>query len=434
MDNAKTLDIQLTTVLENLKKLGDENNEQQPSLEKYIHGEISVLMDAEPSIQDHIIKNIPSDAKPNHQLSGSVVEGALMARCFQQKEDWREVEIDIMINLETIPQEASHLVEPVEDKPGFVHILLPSANESILNIMFAEKNLGEVKNVQNYLDQNSQYINPLLVKDFCYMDRELSLVDWYSDMYKQIMSIEKTETTVEQIALLGLYRMSSDYVPAIRLEFWPCQAENWIMRCRLWPPQATIENIVEKGCQVVPRSSPGGDVNTEWRLSFSGPEAILAQLRSKEQQQAYYFFKMFFYRYLKCVESSDPKGKQLYSYVIKTTMLWACEELPPEDPIWASFKKSVQVLLLKLLGSLETGFLPHYFIPEINLLERIGEDVRTKCAAIISRWQNNILMTVPFDMPEKREWILLISSLCLTWQDYMYDDIFASIRRSFPQR
>ena len=349
MDNAKTLDIQLTTVLENLKKLGDENNEQQPSLEKYIHGEISVLLDAESSIQDHIIKNFPSDAKPFHQLSGSVMEGALMARCFQQKEDWRELEIDIMINFKTIAQEASHLVEPVEDKPGFVRILLPSANETILNILFAE-NLGEVKNVQNHLDQNSQYINPLLMKDVCYIDRELSSVHLYSDMYKKIINIEKTETTVEQIALLGFSRMSSDHVPAIRLDFWPCQAENWIMRCRLWPPQATIENIVEKGCQVVPRSSLGGDVSTEWRLSFSGPEAILAQLRTKEQQQSYYFFKMFFYRYLKCVESSDPKGKPLYSYVIKTTMLWACEELPPEDPIWASFKKSVSSASIKALG------------------------------------------------------------------------------------
>ena len=82
-------------------------------------------------------------------------------------------------------------------------------------------------------------------------------------------------------------------------------------------------------------------------------------------------------------------------------MLSAQAELPPEDPIWASLETSVQMLLFKLLGSLETGFLPHYFIPEINLLERVGEDVRIKCAAIISRWQSNILMTAPLDIPEK---------------------------------
>ena len=170
---------------------------------------------------------------------------------------------------------------------------------------------------------------------------------------------------------------------------------------------------------MVPRSSPGGDVHSEWRLSFSGSESILAQLRSEEQQQAYYFFKMFFYQYLKCVASSAPEGKQLYSYIIKTTMLWAQEEHPPEDPIWTSLETGVQMLVLKLLGNLKAGFLPHYFIPEINLLERVGEDVRIKCAAIINRWQSNILMTAPFDMPAKREFIdpildtsSIVSAMC----------------------
>ena len=86
-------------------------------------------------------------------------------------------------------------------------------------------------------------------------------------------------------------------------------------------------------------------------------------------------------------------------------MLWACEELHPEDPVWASLETSVQILMFKLLGSLEAGFLSHFFIPEINLLQRVGQDVRHQCMAIISRWQSNILMTAPFDMREKREFL-----------------------------
>ena len=94
-------------------------------------------------------------------------------------------------------------------------------------------------------------------------------------------------------------------MPAVDLAFWPSQASDWISRHREWPPHDTIQSIVDEGCQVVPRTSPGGDVHLEWRLSFSRPEATLAKLRSKEQEQSYYFFKMFFYRYLKCVESSE---------------------------------------------------------------------------------------------------------------------------------
>ena len=228
--------------------------------------------------------------------------------------------------------------------------------------------------------------------------------------------------------------MSCDCVPAVHLHFWPHEAVTWITRHRLWPPQDIIQSIVDKGCQLIPRSSPDGDIHSEWRLSFSNPEATLAQHRSKEQQQAYYLFKMFCYRYLKSVESSEPGGKQLSSYIIKTTMLWACEELPPEDPLWASLENSVQMLLFKLLGSLETGFLPHYFVPEINLLERVGHDVRSNCAAIISRWENNILLTAPFDMPEKREFLNTLhtcySVMCATesvWGSVARDMVSSTI-------
>ena len=122
---------------------------------------------------------------------------------------------------------------------------------------------------------------------------------------------------------------------------------------------------------------------------------------AKEQQRAYYFFKMFFYRYLRSIDSSEPDAKPLYSYVMKTIMMWACEDLPPEDPLWASLEDSVQLLLFKLLGSLEVGYVPHYFIPEINLLERVGQDVRSKSISVISSLQNNIFFATPFDMPEK---------------------------------
>ena len=86
-------------------------------------------------------------------------------------------------------------------------------------------------------------------------------------------------------------------------------------------------------------------------------------------------------------------------------MMCAYEELPPEDPIWTSLENSVQFLLFKLSGKLKTGFLSHYFIHEINLLERVGEDVRRNSIAIISRWQDNVLMSTPADIPEKLEFM-----------------------------
>ena len=413
MDNTETLDVQLATILENLKKLG-ENNEQLPSLEKWVQDQICALLDAEAPIKEFFRKLCTLYWPEGMELSGSTVEGAMLARCFQRNEDCNEMEIDIMDTMFTIPQEMSHLLEPVEDKSGFVHLLLCQELCPDVYTWYTEDILGGSKNAPSSLDQTPKYISPLSVRNDAMNMYEKQMIPTLSTMdnsfvdhFKSDFSASATETTAE--VKVGMdhacNHMSMDFVPAVRLLFWPHQATSWITRQRLWPSQDTIQSIVDKGCQVVPRTSPGGDVHSEWRLSFSGPEAILSQLRSNKQQQTYYFFKMFFYRYLKCVESSEPESKPLYSFVMKTTMLWVSEELPPDDAIWESLENSVQMLLFKLLGSLEAGFLPHYFIPEINLLDRVGEDVRSKCAAIISGWQDNILMSALFDMAEKLKFI-----------------------------
>ena len=69
------------------------------------------------------------------------------------------------------------------------------------------------------------------------------------------------------------------------------------------------------------------------------------------------------------------------------------------------------MLLFMLLGSLEAGFVSHYFIPEINLLERVSEDVRSNCIRIITILQKDILLAAPFAMPEN----------CFICLDYIYN-------------
>ena len=401
MDNPEILDEQLKTILEKLKKLGDANNEQVPSLEKIVQDEICALIDDEASFVEFFIKVkkslVPEEDREQRdkveKYSGSLVEGAIMARCFQKKEDWRELEIDVMYNMFFLPPYDSHLLEPVKYKPGFVRL-----HHQVLQYFHTDGFEGN--------HEMGHYVSPLFCKKF--LESRCNMLKMTALLRKA--HNQQTETTIE---MRGKHESGSttfftsfDFVPAGELLFWPHQAANWITRCRRWwRQQDIIQHIANLGCQVVPCSSPHGDPHSEWRLSFSRPEAILAQLRSKKQKQAYYFLKMFFYKYLKCVESSEPEGKPLSSYIMKTTMLWAYEALPPEDPIWASLENRIQVLLFKLLGYLEAEFLPHYFIPEVNLLERVGQDVTSQCIVIINKWQNNFLMAVPFDIPEKREFI-----------------------------
>ena len=457
MDKAETLDTQLTTILEKLKKLGDGKSEQPQSLEKYVQGQIIALLDAEASIGESINKIYKNKCRDKDydeivQLSGSCVEGAMMARCFQRKEGWKEIEMDVMFKGFTVLQKASHLLEPVKGKLGFLRI----PYQGVFPGPFRLAELCPKKKTNKYvcpqclknvlLDVQISSADSVIKEHLPSLDSVLNMTGMKDDVLSRHFNVEcsqsLTETTVERNVSKGSdsIHCSWDMVPSGRLLFWPHEAASWITRPRLWPSQNTIKSITDKGCQVVPRSSPGGDVHSEWRLSFSIPEATLAQLRSKNQQQAYYFVKVFFYQYLKCVKSSD--GKSLYSYIVKTTMLWACEELPPEDPIWASLENSAQMLLVKLLGSLETGLLSHYFISEINLLESVGQDVRMKCADIIGRWLNNILMTAPFDVPEKLKYIintrnvLGLFSLGPEVMDFLFvkDFIDSLLRNQFPSK
>ena len=308
-----------------------------------------------------------------------------------------------MYEIFTLPKQVSNLLEPVEGKPGFLrlpYMQLCLCLSSVLMYLLYIKH------------PRLNYISPLVIKKAVHQIRVPVMIDY---LERQRRNLERdgwisrygnrqTETSEEFMFELSSskhnkhLRISADMVCAIRLLFWPQQAACWINRPRHWPPHTVVQIIVNHGCHLVPRSSPGGDVNSEWRLSFSNPEASLALKRSKEQKCAYYLFKIFFYRYLKFAEPSECERKPLSSYIMKTTMMWACEVFPPGHKIWKNLANSVQMLLCMLSDWLKAAYLPHYFIPEINLLERVGEDVRRQCIRIISSIQNNVLMAVPYNM------------------------------------
>ena len=357
MTNAEiTMDKILATSLEKLKILRDGDNKELPNIETYVSNEISALLDAEAPIREYwsnrlgnLVPLVLGRVAPHEinktELSGSVVEGAMTARIFQVDKDHLELEIDVMANNFTISQEMSRLLEPVKDKPGFVRLpfrLWPTDDDIDAYIDSAKRFLERHENEQYSLEQMQQYISPLVIRDTYKDMSEKFSVSNFTNNIRDIcgldsMNAPEPKVNISQTETTTAYDMyfdrtcgeahpdfrpdlSFDIVPAVHLAFWPRQASDWIIRYRAWPPHDTIQCIVDKGCQVVPRTSPGGDVHSEWRLSFSRPEATLAKLRSKEQEQAYTFFKMFFYRYLKCIKSSETDGKPLFSYVIKTIM------------------------------------------------------------------------------------------------------------------
>ena len=151
-----------------------------------------------------------------------------------------------------------------------------------------------------------------------------------------------------------------DLVPAIECESWPSVAEEWITREREWLPKPIIDKIVKDGFYVVPKSSPGGDPKLEWRLSFSKAELTLAENRTDVQKKCYYIFKS--------VVKENLDSDIVSTYHLKTLMMWAIEQNPPEYWKENNVGQAVLGLLDDLLQAVEKGFLAHYFIKEINLL------------------------------------------------------------------
>ena len=176
--------------------------------------------------------------------------------------------------------------------------------------------------------------------------------------------------------------LSIDKVPAITVKDWPHIASEWVNRGRLWPSLSLVKEIVMKGCHVVPKPCYGAKSNglLDWRLSFSLAEIILATTRTKEMDLSYLVLKSIFYRYLKPVEFND---KTLTSYLIKTVMLWQCEE---NNETWWSERSKVNcisILLNKLKESFYNKQLRHYFIRDINLLDNVDYELILFSQAIL---------------------------------------------------
>ena len=143
-----------------------------------------------------------------------------------------------------------------------------------------------------------------------------------------------------------------------------------------------VEEIVMKGCHIVPKPYFGQERNEllDWRWLFSLAERILAFNRTKEMDVSYFILKSIFYRYLKPVEHND---KSLFSYLIKTVMLWQCEE---HDEKWWS-NESIISCIFTLLDRLKISFpnkcLSHYFIRDINLFDSVAAELVLYVQAIL---------------------------------------------------
>ena len=96
-------------------------------------------------------------------------------------------------------------------------------------------------------------------------------------------------------------------------------------------------------------------------------------------------------------------------------MLWTCEEFPPGNELWDESNdgilKAVKFLFKRLLHSMRERYLPYYFIPSINVIEKYSERLCTKIEVTLSKILKDINSFIPHEKLLRESIMLLQNSL-----------------------
>lgn len=149
----------------------------------------------------------------------------------------------------------------------------------------------------------------------------------------------------------------------------------WTKKRYDFPSGEVISSIIEQGCTLIPKPHPKSTCpDLEWQFNFSIAEHLLFKSLSTSQRHGFLVLKLL----LKNMVHHTPfKTKHL-----KSVFLMACEEMHVD--VWeTNFSGCVLYVLSSLLSCLKANFLPHYFIPENNLIDSCREDEITTMCTIV---------------------------------------------------
>ena len=170
----------------------------------------------------------------------------------------------------------------------------------------------------------------------------------------------------------GIESRPEDVVPCLVSSAWPTCALDFLHRDRPrdWPSKTMIERIEKAGCHVVGVGHPQSDnKDIEWRWSFSVAEKELIHDMNDGMYGCMYVLKAIKKHHW---TRTDPdKPTTFYSYYIKTACLWVYETEPHNVNVMELCRK----VLAWLIFWYRTNTLPHYFIPNQNLIGHLSKDL-----------------------------------------------------------
>ena len=163
-----------------------------------------------------------------------------------------------------------------------------------------------------------------------------------------------------------------DYVACLECPNWPSCASEFLTRDRPhgWPSQH-LDKIRKLGCHVVAvgrHDSP--QKYAEWSWAFTMAEKELTYDVSDSIYICMYLLRAIKNKHW-LIEKQPGEPTIFSSYLIKTACYWMCEEIPENT-------EDILGLVEKIIDWLITCFrnkkMPHYILPEANLIGRLKED------------------------------------------------------------
>lgn len=149
---------------------------------------------------------------------------------------------------------------------------------------------------------------------------------------------------------------------------WPDQTREWISRNRPsgWPQKSLLKEVEALPCVLTPNSHPcSNEPDVEWMFDFSFPERFLLKENiSKEQRYCFHVFKLL-------IDFHTGRMEELSTFVLKTIFLYTLEVLPQLQ--WDNCPSACVLYMIEiLLVSLKERKIPHYFLPENNIIEHFS--------------------------------------------------------------
>ena len=161
-------------------------------------------------------------------------------------------------------------------------------------------------------------------------------------------------------------------------------------RSQYWHSTIDLDSIVELPGILVPTglSRTHSDTDYLFRLSFCQQELILVSSTKEWMKRAALAFKYL----IKSLKPHDNQEVSLDSYHCKTVFMWTLEEM--DDSLWENGSPTDLLLRLfdTLIGFLEGGLIPNYWIPEQNLLATWDNKEITSCLELVKELHVYLLL------------------------------------------